>query len=335
MIVRRTKQFADKAKSSYGGNLKVKKKVISILLATTLAMSMFAGCGGSDDTDADNQTSTEVSVENEDVVTSNFDASEFISVYSREDGSGTRGAFVELFGIEQKNEAGEKVDYTTVEAIITNSTDVMMTSVAGDIYGIGYISLGSLNDTVKAVKIDGVEATVENIKAGTYTVARPFNIATAGEVSGVTQDFINFIMSAEGQAVVEGKGYIAVAGAESFASNGATGKIVVGGSSSVTPVMEKLVEAYLAVNTGAEIELSTSDSSTGMSQTTEGILDIGMASRDLKSSELEAGLTGITIAMDGIAVIVNHENPADDCTSEAVKTIFMGEVFQWDEVKER
>ena len=309
----------------------MKKKVVSILLVATLAMSMFAGCGGSDN--ADTVADTNVSAENEDVETSNFDASELISVYSREDGSGTRGAFVELFGIEQKNEAGEKVDYTTVEAIITNSTDVMMTSVAGDTYGIGYISLGSLNDTVKAVKIDGVEATVDNIKAGTYTVARPFNIATAGEVSEVTQDFINFIMSAEGQAVVEGKGYIAVAGTESFVSNGATGKIVVGGSSSVTPVMEKLVEAYLAINTGAEIELSTSDSSTGMSQTTEGILDIGMASRDLKSSELETGLTGITIAMDGIAVIVNHENLADDLTSEAVKTIFMGEVFQWDEVK--
>ncbi len=312
----------------------MKKKVVSILLAATVAMSMFVACGGSDDAGADNQISTEVSVENEDVVASNFDASEFISVYSREDGSGTRGAFVELFGIEQKNEAGEKVDYTTVEAIITNSTDVMMTSVAGDTYGIGYISLGSLNDTVKAVKIDGVEATVDNIKAGTYTVARPFNIAIAGEVSEVTQDFINFIMSAEGRAVVEGKGYIAVAGTESFASNGATGKIVVGGSSSVTPVMEKLVEAYLAVNAGAEIELSTSDSSTGMSQTTEGILDIGMASRDLKSSELEAGLTGIAIAMDGIAVIVNHENPSDDLTSEAVKAIFLGDALEWNEVAE-
>ena len=312
---------------------KMKKKVVSILLAATVAMSMLAGCGGSDNAGADNQTSTEVNVENEDVAASNFDASEFISVYSREDGSGTRGAFVELFGIEQKNEAGEKVDYTTVEAIITNSTDVMMTSVAGDTYGIGYISLGSLNDTVKAVKIDGVEATVDNIKAGTYTVARPFNIATAGEVSEVTQDFINFIMSTEGQAVVEGKGYIAVAGTESFASNGATGKIVVGGSSSVSPVMEKLIEAYLAINTGAEIELQTSDSSTGMSQAVEGTVDIGMASRDLKSSELEAGLTGITIAMDGIAVIVNHENPADDLTSEAVKAIFVGDVFQWDEVK--
>ena len=316
----------------------MKKKVISILLAATLAIGMFAACGGSDSADADantntnteNQTNTEVNVENE---TGNFDITELISVYSREDGSGTRGAFVELFGIEQKNEAGEKVDYTTVEAIITNSTDVMMTSVAGDVYGIGYISLGSLNDTVKAVKIDGVEATVDNIKAGTYTVARPFNIATAGEVSEVTQDFINFIMSAEGQAVIEGKGYIAVAGTENFVSNGATGKIVVGGSTSVSPVMEKLIEAYTAINANAEIELQTRDSSTGMSQAAEGTVDIGMASRELKSSEAEAGLTGITIAMDGIAVIVNHENPTDNLTSEAVKTIFMGEVFQLDEVK--
>lgn len=311
----------------------MKKKVISILLATTLVMSMFAGCGGSDNAEADSQVNTEANVDNQEVV-GNFDASEFISVYSREDGSGTRGAFIELFGIEQKNEAGEKVDYTTVEAIITNSTDVMMTSVAGDTYGIGYVSLGSLNETVKAVKIDGVEATVDNIKAGTYTVARPFNIATAGEVSEVTQDFINYIMSAEGQAVIEEKGYISVAGTESFASNGATGKIVVGGSSSVSPVMEKLIEAYRAINAGAEIELQTSDSSTGMSQAAEGTVDIGMASRAIKDSELEAGLTGMTIAMDGIAVILNHENPVEDLSSEAVKTIFMGDVYEWNEVAE-
>ena len=320
----------------------MKKKVISMLLAAVMTVGMFAGCGGSDDANANAGTSTEANVQADagtvnndaDNAAGNFNVNELISVYSREDGSGTRGAFVELFGIEQKNEAGEKVDYTTVEAIIINSTDVMMTSVAGDTYGIGYISLGSLNDTVKAVKIDGTEATVENIKAGTYTVARPFNIATAGEVSEVAQDFINYIMSAEGQAIVEGKGYIAVAGETSFVSNGATGKVVVGGSSSVSPVMEKLIEAYLAVNTGAEIELQTSDSSTGMSQAADGTLDIGMASRDIKDSEIEAGLTGTTIAMDGIAVIVNHENPVDDLSSEAVKNIFMGEAFEWSEVTE-
>ncbi len=319
----------------------MKKKVVSILLAATLVVSMFAGCGAKENTDAnagaDTQASVQENVENgnqEAEVAGNFDASELISVYSREDGSGTRGAFIELFKIEQKNDAGEKVDYTTVEAIITNSTDVMMTSVAGDTYGIGYVSLGSLNNTVKAVKIDGVEATVDNIKAGTYTVARPFNIATAGEVSDVAQDFINFIMSADGQAVIAGKGYISVAGETAFESNGAAGKIVVGGSSSVSPVMEKLIEAYKAINTSAEIELQTSDSSTGMSQAADGTLDIGMASRDLKDSEKEAGLTGTTIAMDGIAVIVNHENPAEDLSSEAVKAIFMGETTEWSKVTE-
>ena len=310
----------------------MKKKMIRILLTAILAVSTFAACGGNQDVDTDTQANVLENVDNQEAE-DNFDASEFISVYSREDGSGTRGAFVELFGIEQKNDAGEKVDYTTVEAIITNSTDVMMTSVAGDTYGIGYISLGSLNDTVKAVKIDGAEASVENIKAGTYSVARPFNIATAGEVSEVTQDFINFIMSAEGQTIIEGKGYIAAAGTESFVSNNAAGKVVIDGSSSVAPVMEKLVEAYLAVNTNAEIELQSSDSSTGMSKTAEETIDIGMASRDLKESELEAGLTGITIAMDGIAVIVNHENPTADLSSEAVKAIFTGEAYMWDEVE--
>lgn len=319
----------------------MKKKVVSILLAATLVVSMFAGCGAKENTDAnvgaDSQATVQENVENGNQTAEaagNFDASELISVYSREDGSGTRGAFIELFGIEQKNDAGEKIDYTTVEAIITNSTDVMMTSVAGDTYGIGYVSLGSLNETVKAVKIDGVEATVDNIKAGTYTVARPFNIATAGEVSDVAQDFIGFIMSAEGQAVIEGKGYISVAGETAFESNGAAGKIVVGGSSSVSPVMEKLIEAYKAINTSAEIELQTSDSSTGMSQAADGTLDIGMASRDLKDSEKEAGLTGTTIAMDGIAVIVNLENPVEDLSSEAVKAIFMGETTEWSKVTE-
>ena len=314
----------------------MKKKIVSMILAATMVVSMFAGCGAKENTDAnagvDTQVNVQENVENENQgakVAGNFDASELISVYSRENGSGTRGAFIELFGIEQKNDAGEKVDHTTMEAIITNSTDVMMTSVAGDTYGIGYISLGSLNDTVKAVKIDGVEATVDNIKAGTYKVARPFNIATTREVSDVAEDFINYIMSAEGQAVIEGKGYISVAGEASFASNGAKGKIVVGGSSSVSPVMEKLIEAYSKVNADAQIELQASDSSTGMSQTADGTLDIGMASRDLKDSEKEAGLTGTTIAMDGIAVIVNLENPVENLTAEAVKTIFMGETTEW------
>ena len=207
----------------------MKKKVMCVLLTGMMAASMMAGCGNSSNT---TNAGTDAA--------GDFDTSEYINVTSREDGSGTRGAFIELFGIEEKNDAGEKVDYTTEEANITNSTDVMMTTVAGDEYAIGYISLGSLNDTVKAVAIDGADATVENIKSGSYTIARPFNIATKGEVSEAAQDFMNFILSADGQSVISDNGYITVSDdAAAFESNGAEGKIVVAGSSSVTPLMEK------------------------------------------------------------------------------------------------
>ena len=260
---------------------------------------------------------------------------EEINVISREDGSGTRGAFIELFGIEQKDADGNKVDYTTDEADITNSTSVMMTSVAGNPNAIGYISLGSLNETVKALTIDGVEASVENIKAGAYTVARPFNIATQAEVSEAAQAFIDFILSAEGQAVIEANGYIAVVDdAPAFAGSSVEGKVVVAGSSSVTPVMEKLKEAYEAVNPNAEIEVQQSDSSTGMNSAIEGVCDIGMASRAVKDSELEAGLVSTTIAMDGIAVIVSNDNAQTDLTADQVRAIYMGEITDWSEVNE-
>ena len=269
------------------------------------------------------------------MMTSAFALAEEINVISREDGSGTRGAFIELFGIEQKNEDGEKIDYTTDECDITNSTSVMMTSVAGNDCAIGYISLGSLNDTVKALAIDGAEASVENIKAGTYNVARPFNIATLAETSEAAQDFITFIMSAEGQAVIEANGYIAVVeNALAFEGSKASGKIVIAGSSSVTPVMEKLTEAYMAINPNVEIELQQSDSSSGMTSTRDGVCDIGMASRVLKDSEIEAGLVPMTIAMDGIAVIVSLDNPVDGLTSEQVRDIYMGEINDWSEVDE-
>ena len=260
---------------------------------------------------------------------------EEINVISREDGSGTRGAFIELFGIEQKDADGNKVDYTTDEADITNSTSVMMTSVAGNPNAIGYISLGSLNDTVKTLNIDGVAASVENIKAGIYTVARPFNIATQAEVSEAAQAFIDFILSAEGQAVIEANGYIAVVDdAPAFAGSRVEGKVVVAGSSSVTPVMEKLKEAYLAINPNAEIEVQQSDSSTGMNSAIEGVCDIGMASRVVKDSELEAGLVSTTIAMDGIAVIVSNDNAQTDLTADQVRAIYMGEITDWSEVNE-
>lgn len=319
----------------------MKKKVMCMLLTGVMAAGMFAGCGSSDtaDTttdaaattdaastaDAADTTSEAAPTENAD-----FDHTSAIAVYSREDGSGTRGAFIELFGVEEKDESGEKVDNTTEEAIITNSTDVMLTSVAGDTYAIGYVSLGSLNDTVKAVKIDGAEATVENIKSGTYKIARPFNIATKGEVSEAAQDFINYIMSGDGQKVISDNGYIGDDSAAAFESNGAEGKVVVGGSSSVSPVMEKLIEAYKAVNANVEIELQTSDSTTGMTGAADGTLDIGMASRELKDSETEEGLIATKIAMDGIAVIVNQENPVEDLSSDTVKGIFTGGTTTWD-----
>ena len=251
-----------------------------------------------------------------------------ITVVSREDGSGTRGAFIELFGVEEKDADGNKVDNTTEEAEITNNTAVMMSTVAGDVDAIGYISLGSLNDSVKAAKIDGVEATAENIKSGEYKVSRPFNIATNGEVSDVAQDFIDYILSPEGQAVVEENGYIAVDSTEAESTQ-PEGKVVVAGSSSVTPVMEKLKEAYAEVNPNAEIEIQQSDSTTGMTSAIDGICDIGMASRDLKDEELEAGLTATTIANDGIAIIVNNDNPTDDLTADQVKSIYVGEVTTW------
>ena len=260
---------------------------------------------------------------------------EGINVISREDGSGTRGAFIELFGIEQKDENGTKVDYTTDDCDVTNSTSVMLTTVEGNDNAIGYISLGSLNDTVKALTIDGAQPTVENIKAGDYKVARPFNIATKAEVSETAQDFINFIMSADGQALIEKNGYITVAeNAAAFDGGKVSGKIVVAGSSSVTPVMEKLKEAYEALNTNVTIELQQSDSTAGMTAARDGVCDIGMASRELKSSELEAGLKATTIAMDGIAVIVSNNNPIEGLTSEQVRDIYMGKLTDWSEVNE-
>ena len=256
-----------------------------------------------------------------------------ITVVSREEGSGTRGAFIELTGVEEKNADGVKVDNTTEEAVVTNSTNVMMTTVAGDESAIGYISLGSLNDTVKALQIDGVDATVENIKNGTYTLARPFNIATKEGLSEVAQDFVNYIMSAEGQQVIADNKYIPLDDAPAYEGKQVSGKIVVAGSSSVTPVMQKLAEAYQAVNPNAEIEVQQSDSTTGMQSAIDGICDIGMASRDLKDSEKEAGLNGQTIAMDGIAVIVNQNNDLTTLTLAQVKSIFTGEATEWENVK--
>ena len=262
---------------------------------------------------------------------SDFDYDNDIAVISREDGSGTRGAFIELFGVEQKNEAGEKVDYTTVEATITNNTSVMMTTVANDEYAIGYISLGSMNDTVKALKIDGVDASVENIKNGTYTVNRPFNLAVKGELGDAAQDFLNYIMSAEGQAIIAEEGYITVndAAAPYEVKNGLSGKIVLAGSTSVAPVMQVIADSYKALYEGVEIEIQQTGSGAGITSTIEKACDIGMSSRALKAEEAAQGLTETTIAMDGIAVIVNNNNAVEDLTSEQIRQIFTGEVTDW------
>lgn len=322
-----------------------RRKITAVLAAALLTMTAMTACSGGAASSASSETpSSESSAASAESASSESASSEEttggdmtgeITVLSREDGSGTRGAFIELFGIEQKNDAGEKEDMTTDDAQITNSTSVMMTTVQGNPKAIGYISLGSLDESVvKAVEIDGAAPTVENVKAGTYKVVRPFNIATKGEASEVAQDFINFIMSADGQKVVSENGYITVNdAAPAYAASGVSGKVVVGGSSSVTPVMEKLKEAYMALNPDVTVEVQQSDSTTGMTSTIDGAYDIGMASRELKDSELEAGLTPTVIAQDGIAVIVNKENALTGLTSEQVLSIYTGETTDWSELQ--
>ena len=254
-----------------------------------------------------------------------------INVLSREDGSGTRGAFIELFGVEKKNAQGKKVDYTTDEASITNSTAVMLTTVAGNKYAIGYVSLGSLSSSVKAVKIDGVSATVDNINNGSYKIARPFNVAVRNNLSNAAQDFLNYILSSDGQDIIAANSYIKVPAANSYNASGISGKIVVAGSSSVSPVMEKLIEAYKALNPSVQIELQTSDSTTGVINAIDGTCDIGMASRALKDSEKEKGVREVTIAIDGIAVIINNDNPVESLKKSDVEGIFTGKINSWSE----
>lgn len=297
------------------------KKFATIAVAFGLLSAILAGCSGGSGSATATPTAT----------ASSQSLGE-ITVISREEGSGTRGAFIELFGVEEKDANGNKVDHTTEEALIANKTDVVITQVAASKAAIGYISLGSLNDTVKALKIDGVEASAENVSNGTYTIARPFNIAAKGTLSEVAQDFIDFILSADGQRIVSDNHYIPVdANAATYAGTKPSGKIVVAGSSSVSPLMEKLQEAYLALNPNATIEIQTSDSTTGMQSAISGICDIGMASRELKDSEL-AELTPIVIAKDGIAMIVNKENSLDNMSSETVKEIYTGVITDWADV---
>ena len=293
------------------------RKLMAVALVAAMAATMAVGCGGSS-----SDKSAEGSTDNSSADSgSDFDTSNDITIVSREDGSGTRGAFIELFGIEEKQSDGTKVDMTTTDAQITNNTSVMLTTVAGDEYAIGYVSLGSLNDSVKALKIDGAEATADNIENGSYKVSRPFNIAVKKDLDNeVAKDFMAYIMSTEGQEIVSNEKYIPVSDVEAYAGSKPSGKCV-----------EKLIEAYKKVNPNADIELQTSDSTTGMTSTIEGSYDIGMASRELKddeASELEATV----IATDGIAVIVNKANTADELSADQVKSIYVGDVTTWDEV---
>ena len=282
------------------------KKIFTLALAAVLAGTALASCAAK-----------------------GFDKDGAITVISREKGSGTRSAFIELFGVEVDDE-----DKTVETADITDKTNVMMTSVSQNANAIGYISLGSLNDSVKALKIDGAAATVENIENGSYKISRPFNIATKSDLSETAKDFVDFILSDEGQKVVEDNGYIPVASTGAYSGSKPSGKISIGGSSSVTPVMEKLKEAYNAVNPNATIEINMTDSSSGMTSAAEGFCDIGMASREVKQSELDKGLVSTTIATDGIAVIVNNENTYDDLTADQVRRIYIGEITTWSALEE-
>lgn len=292
------------------------KKLISLALSGLIAASLLTGCGAGDK-ELEVSDTTPISSE--------------IVIVTREEGSGTRGAFVELTGIEEKGADGTKTDRTSKEAITQMKTDTVLTSVAGNKYSIGYVSTGSLNDTVKAINIDGVSPTTENIKNGSYKISRPFNIATKGEISELAKDFIDFIMSKDGQTVVS-KSYIAVDDSlPPYSGSKPTGKIVIAGSSSVTPIMEKLREAYIEINPNAEIEVQQSDSSSGMTAAINGTADIGMASRNLKDSEKEQ-LNSLAIALDGIAVITHKENTIADLTIDNVKKIFVGDITNWSEI---
>ena len=292
------------------------KKILSLGLAALMTVFALAGCGA-DSNDGGTGTGRDA-----------------ISVLTREEGSGTRGAFIELLGIEEKNADGKKVDKTIDTAETTNSTSVMITTVQGNKAAIGYISLGSLDKSkVKALKVDGAEAAADNVKSGEYKVSRPFNIATKGDTTGAASDFIKFILSADGQAVVEKNGYISEGNTGAYKASGQKGKITIGGSSSVTPVMEKLKEAYVKLNPNVTVDVQQNDSSSGMKGAIDGIYDIGMASRDVKDSEKEAGLNSIKIALDGIAVIVNKDNTLDSITSEQIKNIYTGSLTKWSEIK--
>ena len=300
--------------------MKKMKKMLAITMAVVMAAAVFTACGSDGGSSGGGEDAGQA-------------GGQAIHVVSREEGSGTRGAFIELFGIEQKDANGDKADHTIETAEITNSTSVMMQTIAGNEAAIGYISLGPLDDSVKALKIDGAEATVDNVKSGDYKVSRPFNIVTKDGLSDAAKDFIAFIMSDEGQAVIEEEGYVSQGSQGAFKGANVKGEVKISGSSSVTPVMEKLAEAYQAVNKDVTVSVQQSDSTTGITDAAEGISDIGMASRALTDEELASGVSAQAIALDGIAVIVNLNNDLTEITSDSVLKIYTGEITTWADVK--
>ena len=317
-----------------------RKSVAAVVTAAAMMMSL-AACGSSaadstpaaSESTASSEAASGEAAPAESEAAADFDTDQDITVISREDGSGTRGAFIELTGVEEKNADGQKVDNTTEAAAIQSSTNGVMTAVANDETAIGYISLGSLNDSVKAVKVGGIEASAETVKDGSYTLARPFNIVTNGEATDpVAVDFIAYCLSKDGQALATEEGYVGSEG-EDYTSAQPEGKITVGGSSSVSPLMEKLIEAYKTVNPNAELELLTSDSTTGVSGALDGSYTIGMASRELKDSETEGGAVSAVLAQDGIAVVVNPANSVEDLTVDQIKGIYTGELTVWSDLQ--
>ena len=310
----------------------MKKKTVSLLMTMALTAAMLAGCGSSNaadtaattDTTADAEETTDAAA---DTAATDFDTEEDISVYSREDGSGTRGAFTELMGIDK-----DGTDMTYAKAEISNSTSVVISTVAGNKNAIGYISLGSLGNSVKGVKVDGVDATVDNVKNGSYKIARPFIIATKDEISDLAADFIKFILSDDGQAIVSEK-YITIGGNGAYTASGLSGKVTLAGSTSVSPLMDELAAAYKKLNPDVTVEIQQSGSGAGIQSAIEGVCDIGMSSRELKDSEISAGLTPTVMALDGIAVIVNKDNSVDTLSSEQIQSIYIGETTSWADVK--
>lgn len=336
LVTRKDHNKAVRNRSVNKENNIMKTRKITLSAAALLMVAALAGCSGNNSSTASESSAADASKADSSAAESTASKLDTdITVVSREDGSGTRGAFVELMGIEQKNDAGEKEDMTRGDAEISNSTNGVMMSVAGNVDAIGYISLGSLNDTVKALDVNGVECSVADIKSGDYVVARPFNVCYQQEKldgNAAAKDLITFIESDEGQKIIADNGYISIESKGAYTASGVTGAISLNGSTSVGPVMEKLCEAFKALNPDVSIDIQQTGSGTGISSATEGTCDIGMSSRELKQEELDAGLTEMKIADDGIAVIVNLENPIENITSDEIMKIYTGEINNWSEL---